>query len=267
LQEILLKNLKMNNFCIIGYTGFIGGYLTKYLKTNNLYNTKNIINISKKNFDVVYCCAPSSAMWIANKDPIEDFLKVSNLIRNFKNIKTKNFILISTIEVFRKKNSCNEDSLDFNNDIYSYGYNRFLIEQAAKKIFKNLFIIRLPIVYGLGVKKNIIFDLKNNILNLLNPNDILQFYPVEMLLNDINLAIKHNIGIINLCSEPIKVKELLMFCSKSSIINNSLKAAKKRKYNMTSNYSNIWNNEKYTYKKNFIIDDIKKFINNENRNF
>jgi len=256
----------MNNSCIIGYTGFIGGYLTKHLKTNNLYNTKNIENISKRNFDVVYCCAPNSAMWIANKDPVEDFIKVSKLIKNLKNIKTKIFILISTIEVFKNKNSCNEESLDFNNEIYSYGYNRFLIEEATRKIFKNLFIVRLPIVYGEGVKKNIVFDLKNNILNLLNLNDILQFYPVELLLNDINLAIKHNIDIINLCSEPIKVKELLIFCSKSGIANKSLKNTKIRKYNMTSNYSNIWKNEKYTYKKHFIMDDIKKFINNETRN-
>jgi hypothetical protein len=87
-------------------------------------------------------------------------------------------------------------------------------------------------VYILFIKINISGIWFGNILNLPNPNDILQFYPVEMLLNDINLAIKHNIGIINLCSEPIKVKELLMFCSKSSIINNSLKAPKKRKYNI-----------------------------------
>lgn len=259
---------KMKNSCIIGYTGFIGGYLARQIKSKNLYNTKNIVNISKKNYDIVYCCAPSSAMWIAKKNPIEDFLNISNLIKNFKNIKTKKFILISTIEVYKKKNFCDENSSDFSNDVYSYGYNRYLIEEAAKKIFKNLLIVRLPIVYGLGVKKNIIFDLKNNNnLDLLNLNDSLQFYPVEMLLKDLRLALKYGVSNINLCSEPIKVKNLLKFCLIAPIVDNPLNRSRKRTYNMRSVYSYIWKNNKYTYKKDFILKDIKKFIYNENRNF
>ena len=99
---------------IIGYNGFIGSYLKKKLKTNYLYNSKNIKNISKTKFDIIYCAAPSSLIWKAKKNPEKDLSNVIKLCKNLINLKTKKFVLISSIEVYSKTSNCNEISLTLN---------------------------------------------------------------------------------------------------------------------------------------------------------
>jgi hypothetical protein len=121
--------------------------------------------------------------------------------------------------------------------------------------------VRLPVVYGEGLKKNIIYDLlnKNQIKNI-NPNDILQYYPVDKLYLDINFSIKNNLSLINLSSEPIKNSEIIKIFYKKIILNKKKIAI--RNYNMKSIYSKIWNKKNYIYTKKYIINDLIKFKNN-----
>ena len=250
----------MKKVAIIGYTGFIGRNLSKKIKTKYLYNSENINEIKYKNFDKIYCCGTSSLIWKANKDPEKDFFKIFELIKNISTVKCKLFILISTIEVYEDVSDCGEKTFIYKKGL-SYGSNRFFLENFVSTRFKKYCIVRLPVVYGEGLKKNIIYNLlnKNQIKNI-NPNDILQYYPVDKLYLDINFSIKNNLSLINLSSEPIKNSEIIKIFYKK-IISNKKKMAI-RNYNMKSIYSKIWNKKNYIYTKKYIINDLIKFKNN-----
>ena len=155
------------NAAIIGYTGLIGNNLLNQYKKNfyriDLFNSKNINKLNKNDkYDFVFCAALPATKWLANKAPIKDKKNTEKLIKSLKKVNTKKFLLVSTIDV---------------NFRHAYGLNRKVLEKFVKKNFKNNYILRLPGVFGKGLKKNIIYDLinKNNISQIYL-NDKYQWY-------------------------------------------------------------------------------------------
>lgn len=246
---------------LIGYTGFIGNFLKKKLNTKHNFSSKNISEITKYKFDKIYCAAPSSLMWKANKNPLKDFENIFSLCSILNKIKVNKFILISSIEVYNKKTNCNEKSPTSTQPL-TYGSNRAFFENFIKTRFIDHHIIRLPIVYGYGQKKNIIFDLvNNNCIQNINKKNILQFYPISMLTKDIDKVIKLKLRFCNITSEQIKVTEILNQIKKKNFV--TLKNLPLRRYNMKSIFANYWNNANYNYSKKFILNDIRKFYYSE----
>jgi len=236
---------------LIGYTGFIGSNLRKQFQTKSNYNSKNISKITSKNFNTVICAGTSSKRWHANKFPNTDLREIKGLINHIKKIKTKRFILISTIEVYGNNNNKNELSKTNKKNNTHYGLNRLYLESFIKKNFDSL-IIRLPIVYGNNLKKNFIFDLINKKnLDQLNYNDIVQIYNVDNLIKDINHCLKNKIKEFNVWSEPIKLGEIA-----KKIFNIEVsKKIKPRIMKMKSNYK-----KKYHYSKNYLEKELYQFI-------
>tara|TARA_Y100000590_G_scaffold447629_1_gene583123 strand:+ start:2516 stop:3448 length:933 start_codon:yes stop_codon:yes gene_type:complete len=153
---------------LIGYSGLIGKNLSDQTYFKYKFNSKNIHKIKSKEYDLVVCAGAPGKMHLANKFPKNDKIKINKLIYNLKKVKTKKFVLISTIQVFknlRAKNS--ETSKNFNKKI-TYGKNRRMLEIFCEKKFKNLTIIRLPSVFGKFLKKNFIHDLFNPMPMMLN---------------------------------------------------------------------------------------------------
>lgn len=255
----------MSKVGIIGSSGFIGKALNDKLKTKYLYNSRNINKIKKISFDELYCCAPSSLIWKANKNPGKDLKNIVKLCLNLTGLKVKKFILISSIEVYQRQSVCNEFSAK--NEIgSSYGSNRLFFENFVTKNFKKSIIVRLPVVYGIGLKKNLIFDLiHQKRTHLINKNDKLQFFPSAKILKFINKIKNKNISPINFASEPVKVKDLLDTLGREDILINKINT-KPRIYNMKSKKLMLINKKDYIFSKSEILKSIKNFYKNEIRN-
>lgn len=161
-----MKN-KFNN-CLIGHTGTIGKNLNCQSYFRYKYNSKNFHKLKNKFFDLTICCAAPGSMTFANKYPDSDFKNIKKLIKNLKKIKTRKFVLISTIQVFSKLNDETnfENSKKLNNKL-PYGKNRRFLEKFCEKFFSNFLIIRLPTVFGKFLKKNFLYDIKNPIPSFL----------------------------------------------------------------------------------------------------
>ena len=159
------------NIAIIGYTGLIGKNLLnqyKYkFKSIDLFNSKNSNNLKNKKYDLVFCSAMPAEKWIANKFPKKDTSNRDKLIKNLSKLSTNVIVLISTIDVYQN---------------HIYGKNRKYLEKYVQKNFNKYLIIRLPGVFGRGLKKNILFDLlnKNQLDNIYN-NDCFQWYDLSYL--------------------------------------------------------------------------------------
>ena len=196
---------------IIGYTGFVGSNLVNQRRFDFMFNSKNISEITNHEYDIVVCAGISSLKWMAIKDPVEDFIKIENLIESIRNVKCNRFVLISTIDVY-EKTSDNPNLSKCTSNHHAYGVNRCNAEDQMKKIFgEKLLIIRLPAVFGRNLKKNVLFDLlNNNIRGKINLCDKYQWYNIKWLCEDLGAILgSENLSEINLFSEPIMLKEIV----------------------------------------------------------
>ena len=110
----------------------------------------------------------------------------------------------------RRRQRLNEDFDCTTAKHHAYGANRFYLEQALADAFDVIHIVRLPGLFGPGLKKNIIFDLLNdNMLEKINPASVFQFYDLTRLWSDIERIIEQKIELIHLFPAPIQTQKII----------------------------------------------------------
>lgn len=182
---------------IIGYTGFIGKNLFIQLGDQqcDLYNSKNIETISGKKYHRIYFSGLPATKYMINKNPEKDLDNIEHIKIILQTVQCDLFILISTIDVYNNtQNREDEDSVEIGNTSH-YGNNRYNFERFVQKSFEHHIIVRLPGIFGLYLKKNVIYDLLyNENLQDIFMSDVFQWYPIRFLLSDINDCIKKAIN-------------------------------------------------------------------------
>jgi hypothetical protein len=67
--------------------------------------------------------------------------------------------------------------------------------------------VRLPGLFGEGLRKNLIFDLMHgNQTDRISPTGILQWYPMRRFANDLDVIMEANISSLNVAVEPIRTE-------------------------------------------------------------
>ncbi len=194
---------------LIGHSGFVGGTLLRQSNFKYLFNRKNVGKISCSDYDNVVCAAAPAQKWIANREPLADQKNIDTLISYLKTISCNTFILISTVDVFKKPVDVNEFSPVNEEGLHPYGLHRLMLEKFVKSHFSDYLIVRLPGLVGTGLRKNVIYDLLNeNNLQALDKRAIFQFYPMVNLWWDIQIALKAELKLVHLTAEPISVAEV-----------------------------------------------------------
>lgn len=194
---------------IIGHTGFVGGNLSSQESFSHHYSSATIQNIGGQTFDRIVCAGVSAVKWWANQNPEEDFAKIENLISNLSKTTASTFTLISTVDVYGTPIGVDEDVLPGREGLHAYGRNRLHLEDFVKKHFPKHHIVRLPALFGDGLRKNAIFDLmNNNLTSAINPAGSFQWYPVDRLASDLKIVEENDIPVINFATEPLKMLEI-----------------------------------------------------------
>jgi dTDP-4-dehydrorhamnose reductase len=121
----------------------------------------------------------------------------------------KTFVLISTVDVFMNPLGVNEGTPIEESGLHAYGLHRRLLEKFVESHFANYLIIRLPGLVGPGLRKNVIFDFRNdNNLKTIDSRGIFQFYPMVNLWYDIQTALDASLKLVHLTAEPISVADI-----------------------------------------------------------
>jgi hypothetical protein len=186
---------------LIGYTGLIGSHLCTYYKFDKLYNSKNLHEISGNEFDRLYLACMPATKWYANLNPTQDTDNMYAIINALYNVKAKHVILISTIDVYDDTIK-GDESTEIMGITHTYGKNRFLFEEFMKSRFYCT-IVRLPALFGRGLKKNVLFDVLNGATEA--DNGFFQWYNLEWLKDDIEDTIDRNIQLRNLVTPPLQL--------------------------------------------------------------
>ena len=128
--------------------------------------------------------------------------------------------------------------------------------------FNNHLIIRLPGLFGRGIKKNIIYDLLyNNALDYTHQNSIFQFYGLDNLWNDIQIIKNKEINLINFSTEPIRVSDLAKKCFGIKFANKTINIPVK--YDIKTKYDKLFGKSNgYIIDKKDVIKQIKLFVTN-----
>ena len=153
---------------IVGYSGFVGSNLCASFDFDGKYDKSNVTEAFGTNPDVLFYSGVPAQKFIANKFPQQDFETVVEALDNMKKINPKKVVLISSVDVYKEPNGKNESSFMDKQDLHPYGANRLWLEEQVKENFEDYFIVRLPGLYGINLKKNFIFDYLNFIPSMLN---------------------------------------------------------------------------------------------------
>jgi len=198
---------------IIGSSGFIGGYLSSIYKNVYRYGRENISELALDKSELIIIAAAPATKWIANAEPKKDLENIQNLINSIKCIEDKKSVLISTIDVFPSGTEFNESKNISEKHPEGYGANRAYLEIELRRLLANLSIIRLPGIFGPGLKKNLIYDLMNDRPDpQVNSKSTFQFYDVRSLPAHLALCLDLGLRTINLATEPVTVAEVYSSC-------------------------------------------------------
>jgi nucleoside-diphosphate-sugar epimerase len=243
---------------LIGYTGFVGSILSKSIKFDLLLNRSNIDLLYGLECDII-CCGLPAEKWKINLNPDIDDANTTKLISDIKKANVRSFKLISTIDVFSTPNNVNEDDLPLPTNL-AYSRNRYLFENFVSETYNNYQIVRLPGLFGEGLKKNIIYDLMNSHnIDKINSDSYLQWYPMHRLVDDLNLISMHpDIKLFNFCTEPLHTKTLVAECFPNIIVSESNTPGVN--YNIKTKYGKIFgSNNDYMLSVTEVLDELKVY--------
>jgi nucleoside-diphosphate-sugar epimerase len=194
---------------LLGYTGFVGGTLLQQRPFDDLYNSSNIEQLAGKSYDLVACAAAPGVKWKANKEPEQDLASIQRLMTPFETMKAKKVVLISTVDVYQNPVGCDEDTPLDRTAGGAYGKNRLMLEDYLAARFDTL-VVRLPGLFGKGLRKNVLFDvLTNNRIDQIVPNAVFQFYDMQHLWRDVQTAQRAGLKLVNFAVEPTSVKDVV----------------------------------------------------------
>lgn len=146
---------------LIGSSGFVGGDLRRQHSFECEYNSRNVSGSAYRSFDLVVCAAAPGSMFEANRFPDRDKASIANLIQTLQGLRCQRFVLVSSIAVLENFGAGADESTNNFEHSSAYGKNRRALEEFCTQRFPNLLIVRLPALFGVGLRKNFLFDLLN----------------------------------------------------------------------------------------------------------
>lgn len=199
---------------VVGSSGFVGSYLFKALESESIYVTgfnssSSPDELRDGEFDMALVAAPHAKKWWANANRDADEQLVRGVIHQIALLGAPRVILYSTIDVFPELNGVDE-SADCTATVEPYGRNRFILEQGIRRLCNELTVMRLPGLFGLGLKKNVLHDLLNRrFLENVSPRSTYQWYCLDHLWADTKRVLALGEGLVVLNSEPLTNRVLV----------------------------------------------------------
>lgn len=181
-------------------------------------------------------------------------------------IRAKNFILISTVDVYLNPVNVDESTIISTDNLQPYGLHRLRLEEFVRSKFDNALIVRLPGLFGPGLKKNVIYDLLTNnapFLEQTNSDSRFQYYNLANVWKDISIALEAGVDLINFATEPVSTEDVAKHAFDIDFINHpeskpaglyDFKTVHEKLYGGTGGY--IYSGEQ-------ILADMAEFVKNQ----
>lgn len=245
---------------LIGHSGFVGGNLLAKRSYDSIYRSTDVSSIRRRSFEHVVCAGVQAMKWWANLHPDEDRAGILSLQESLAAVQARRFTLISTIDIYPTPSGVDEDTPINSEGHHVYGLHRLEFENWVRQHFSKALILRLPGLFGPGIKKNVIFDmLHKNGIEKIHPGGIFQYYDLRRLADDIDRAWALKIPTLNISSEPLGTANIRdRFFPDIELGSSSPPPAA---YDMRSKYADIWGGaDGYLYPKKAVLSDLEEWL-------
>lgn len=194
---------------LIGHTGFVGSNLHRQRSWDALVNSRNSGDLAGMTADLVVCAGVYAEKWRANADPAADLAQIDAFSGMLAQLRAQRFVLISTVDVYPTGQAQDESESPAPTADSPYGYHRHLLELRIRDLFEKAHVLRLPALYGPGLKKNALFDMMTrHRLEFINPAARFQWYGLDRIAADVDVAIANELEVVNLMTEPFATQAI-----------------------------------------------------------
>ena len=245
---------------LIGHTGFVGGNLQQQHAFDHAYNSRNIEDIRGEHFDLLVCSGVSAVKWWANKNPEEDWAKIQRLLDALTTVRADRMVLVSTVDVYPDPVGVDEHTELAELENHAYGRHRWRVEEFVRRCFPVHHIVRLPGLFGTGLKKNVIYDLMHdNGLEGINRDSAFQYYNLDHIWCDIQTVLKHGLSLVNFATEPVSTGEIIDRFFPGKKVGSM--AAPQARYDMRTCHAEAFGRKgDYLYSRSGVLEDIGAFV-------
>lgn len=244
---------------LIGHAGFIG----QNLDAQAHFEVKADAVLPPGSYELVVCAAAPGEKWRANRDPTADAAAIGRLVDSLEKVEARKFALISTVDVYPRPEMVDEDVAIDAAEGSAYGRHRRALEEFCRQRFAAT-VVRLPLLFGPGLNKNVLFDLLiDHQVENIHPDGVFQFYAAAHLWRDVNIALERGLPLLNLACEPIAIRELALHCFGREL--TSYPSAPPAIYDVRSKYAPAWGGQPfgYLYSKQRVLGEISDFVERE----
>lgn len=198
---------------LIGYTGFVGSNLANLRSFTDRFNSANIAEIHGQHFDEVVVSAARAEKWRINQDPASDRVHIQELEQILGNFTTDRLVLISTVDVYARPVEVDERTPIDLDQLHPYGAHRYRLEQFVRQTFTESQVVRLPGLFGPGLKKNVIYDLlHDNNVDRIHRAGSFQYYDLTRLADDLERFRTLDAGLVNVTAAPLRTDQIARAC-------------------------------------------------------
>jgi nucleoside-diphosphate-sugar epimerase len=248
---------------LIGFTGFVGGAIARRWTADRTFNSSSIETFRGGRYDLVVCAGAYAEKWRINADPEPDRANIERLADIVGSAQVERLVLISTVDVYPDPQGVDE-ATELDPEVGSpYGRHRLWLERAFAASADTT-LIRLPALFGTGLKKNAIYDLLNaHQVDRLNGRSVYQFYDIERLWGDIQLSLAGSARLVNVVTEPIGLDAIA-----EEVFGIHLKgeATTAGRYDVRTLHASLFNREgPYLESRSEVLSGLKSFVASQRR--
>lgn len=194
---------------LVGHTGFVGGNIARQRRIDRGFRRADIEGIRGQSFQTLWLSGAPAQKWVANNDPEGDAAALTVLTEHLRHVQAATVVLVSTVDVYPIPASVDEDvEVDLEAHPEAYGRNRLRFERDVQSVFPHALVVRLPGLYGPGLKKNLVYDLVHGREEFAHRDSIFQFYDVTRLCDDVDTALEAGIRVLNVATEPVSAQDV-----------------------------------------------------------
>jgi nucleoside-diphosphate-sugar epimerase len=234
---------------LVGHTGLVGSNLARQRSFDERYNRSNVAEIRGRHFSLLVNSGVSAVKWKANEEPEADRQAILALWRDLETVEADVFVQISTLDVM-PRGTAYEDTPIEESRLEPYGRNRLELERLVASRFPQRLVVRLPHVFGPGLKKGFVYDLiHQNALELTDRRDVFQPYDLGWLWSDIERFLGSDL--VNVATEPVSAAEIAREVFGVEFTNQCEREP--RVYDMRTRHG------EYLYGRDAVLDALRRF--------
>lgn len=244
---------------LIGHTGLVGSHLMRRLDPADCFNSTSIASIRGRRFGTLVISGLPAAKWLANRDPAADYRNMMTLYEHLTHVEAERVIVISTVDVYPFARSVDEETVIDVDLCQPYGKHRLLFERLIAARFPTQ-IMRLPALFGRGLKKNVVFDFLNrHHLDRIDGRGRFQFYDLARLPGDVDRFLASGIATLNVTSAPLAVAAVAEICLGEPFVNDLTSPV--ANYDVRSRHATAFGGaDGYLYDESIVVADLRRFV-------